>query len=82
MERQLQYLVDCEITRYKDAGHAQSVEYMASETVSHLNAAVKHFQLVLDQFPASHPDHAAVLTNLAWACIASAVPSRSSLFSI
>ncbi|KIK33775.1 hypothetical protein CY34DRAFT_813374 [Suillus luteus UH-Slu-Lm8-n1] len=60
-------LVDCEMTRYTDAGHAQFAEYIASETVSHLNAAVEHFQLVLDQCPTSHPDHAAALTNLAWA---------------
>jgi CHAT domain-containing protein/tetratricopeptide (TPR) repeat protein len=38
-----------------------------SKTVSHLNAAVEHCQLVLDQCPVSHPDHAAALTNLAWA---------------
>ncbi|KAG2131924.1 CHAT domain-containing protein [Suillus cothurnatus] len=35
--------------------------------VSHLNAAVQHFQLVLDQCPVSHPDRATALTNLAWA---------------
>jgi CHAT domain-containing protein/tetratricopeptide (TPR) repeat protein len=40
---------------------------MMSKTVSHLNAAVEHFQLVLDQCPVSHSDHAAALTNLAWA---------------
>jgi hypothetical protein len=40
---------------------------MTSQTVSHLNAAVEHFQLVLDQCPVSHPDHTAALTNLAWA---------------
>ncbi|KIK35596.1 hypothetical protein CY34DRAFT_16918 [Suillus luteus UH-Slu-Lm8-n1] len=60
-------LVDCEIARQTDAGHAQFAEYVASETVSHLNAAVEHFQVVLDQCPASHFDHAAALTNLAWA---------------
>ncbi|KAG2114087.1 hypothetical protein BD769DRAFT_1580113, partial [Suillus cothurnatus] len=32
-----------------------------------LNAAVEHFQLVLDQCPVSHPDRATALTNLAWA---------------
>ncbi|KIK36645.1 hypothetical protein CY34DRAFT_811139 [Suillus luteus UH-Slu-Lm8-n1] len=58
---------DCEIIRRTDAGHAQCVEYVLSETVSHLNAAVEHFQFVLDQCPTSHPDHAAALTNLAWA---------------
>ncbi|KAG1740708.1 hypothetical protein EDD22DRAFT_786807 [Suillus occidentalis] len=67
MECHLQSLTDCEIARQTDAGHAQFAEYVASETVSHLNAAVEHFQLVLDQCPVSHPDHAAALTNLAWA---------------
>jgi hypothetical protein len=67
MERQLQSLVDCEIARNTDAGHAQYAEYVMSKTVSHLNAAVEHFQLVLDQCPVSHPDHAAALINLAWA---------------
>ncbi|KIK35601.1 hypothetical protein CY34DRAFT_812029 [Suillus luteus UH-Slu-Lm8-n1] len=33
----------------------------------HLNAAVEHFQLVLDRCPVSHPDHAAALANLALA---------------
>ncbi|KAG1773739.1 CHAT domain-containing protein [Suillus placidus] len=60
-------LVDCEITRGTDAGHAQFVEYVTSENVSHLNAALEHFQLVLDQCPVSHPDHATALTNLAHA---------------
>ncbi|KAG2142429.1 CHAT domain-containing protein [Suillus clintonianus] len=60
-------LVDCEIARETDAGHARLAEYMSSGTVSHLNDAVKHFQLVLDQCPVGHPDHAAALTNLAWA---------------
>ncbi|KAG1717320.1 hypothetical protein EDD22DRAFT_129395, partial [Suillus occidentalis] len=57
------------MTRQTDAGHAQFAKYMRSKTVSRprLNAAVKHFQLVLNQCPASHPDHAAALTNLAWA---------------
>ncbi|KAG1871527.1 CHAT domain-containing protein [Suillus subluteus] len=40
---------------------------MTSETVSHLNDAVQHFQLVLDQCPVGHPDHTAALTNLAYA---------------
>ncbi|KAG2112688.1 CHAT domain-containing protein [Suillus discolor] len=40
---------------------------MMSKKVSHLNDAVEHFQLVLDQCPVSHPDHATALTNLAWA---------------
>ncbi|KAG1766373.1 CHAT domain-containing protein [Suillus placidus] len=60
-------LVDRKISRDTDAGHAQFVEYVTSENVSHLNAAVEHFQLVLDQCPVSHPDHATALTNLAWA---------------
>ncbi|KAG1775489.1 CHAT domain-containing protein [Suillus placidus] len=60
-------LVDCEIARDTDAGHAQFAEYMTSENVSHLNAAVEHFQLVLDQCPVSHPDRAAALTNFAYA---------------
>ncbi|KAG1781138.1 CHAT domain-containing protein [Suillus placidus] len=60
-------LVDCEIARDTDAGHARFFEYVTSENVSHLNAAVEHFQLVLDQCPVSHPDHATALTNLAWA---------------
>ncbi|KIK39069.1 hypothetical protein CY34DRAFT_14634 [Suillus luteus UH-Slu-Lm8-n1] len=60
-------LMDCDIARDTDAGHAQLAKYVTSETVSHLNAAVEHFQLVLDQCPVSHPDRAAALTNLAWA---------------
>ncbi|KAG1882472.1 hypothetical protein F4604DRAFT_1577384 [Suillus subluteus] len=40
---------------------------MTSETVSRLNDAVLHFQLVLYQCPVSHPDHAVALTNLAYA---------------
>ncbi|KAG2136723.1 CHAT domain-containing protein [Suillus clintonianus] len=42
-------------------------EYTSGRTVSHLNGAVEHFQLVLDQCPVGHPDQAAALTNLAWA---------------
>ncbi|KAG1847466.1 CHAT domain-containing protein [Suillus tomentosus] len=60
-------LVDCEIGRDTDAGHAQSAAYVTSKTVSRLNDAVEHFQLVLDRCPVSHPDHATALTNLAWA---------------
>ncbi|KAG2341561.1 hypothetical protein BDR05DRAFT_965266 [Suillus weaverae] len=60
-------LVDCEIARDTDAGHAQFAAYMTSENISQLNTAVEHFQLVLDQCPVSHPDHAAALTNIAWA---------------
>jgi CHAT domain-containing protein len=55
------------MTRHTDTGHAQFAKYIASKTVSSLKAAVKHFQVALDQCPASHPDHAAALTNLAWA---------------
>ncbi|KAG2146332.1 CHAT domain-containing protein [Suillus clintonianus] len=58
-------LVDCEIARETDAGHAQYAEYTTSKTVSHLNGAVGRFQLVLDRCPVDHPDHAAALTNLA-----------------
>ncbi|KAG1749586.1 CHAT domain-containing protein [Suillus occidentalis] len=60
-------LADCEMARHTDAGHAQFAKYTRSKRVSRLNAAVEHFQVVLDQCPASHPDHAAALTNLAWA---------------
>ncbi|KAG1726903.1 hypothetical protein EDD22DRAFT_1017854 [Suillus occidentalis] len=60
-------LVDCEMTRHTDAGHVQFAKYVASKMVSHLNAAVEHFELVLDQCPASHPYYAAALTNLTWA---------------
>ncbi|KAG1776389.1 CHAT domain-containing protein [Suillus placidus] len=60
-------LVDCKIARDTDAGHARFAKYMIRRRVSHLKAAVQHFQLVLDQCPVSHPDHAAALTNLAWA---------------
>ncbi|KAG2139860.1 CHAT domain-containing protein [Suillus bovinus] len=60
-------LIDCEIARDTDAGHAQFAKYVTSEMVSHLNNAVQHFQLVLDKCPVSHPDHATALTNLAWA---------------
>ncbi|KIK42397.1 hypothetical protein CY34DRAFT_145932, partial [Suillus luteus UH-Slu-Lm8-n1] len=59
-------LIDCNIARAADAGHAQFAEYVSSESVSHLNNAVEHFQLVLDQCPVDHPDRAAALTNLAW----------------
>ncbi|KAG0706480.1 hypothetical protein DFH29DRAFT_872259 [Suillus ampliporus] len=60
-------IVDCEIARDTDAGHARMAEYMTSDAVSDLNYAVEHFQLVLDRCPVSHPDRAAALTNLAWA---------------
>ncbi|KAG1850081.1 CHAT domain-containing protein [Suillus tomentosus] len=60
-------LVDCEIARDTDAGHARFAAYATSKTVSHLNDAMEHFQLVLNQCPVSHPDRATALTNLAWA---------------
>ncbi|KAG1752224.1 hypothetical protein EDB19DRAFT_1098607 [Suillus lakei] len=63
----LDSIVECEIVRDTDAGHSQFAEYVTSHSVSHLNDAVEHFQLVLDQCPVGHPDHAATLTNLAWA---------------
>ncbi|KAG1778844.1 CHAT domain-containing protein [Suillus placidus] len=59
--------IDCKIDRDTDAGHALLAKYVKRRRVSHLKAAVQHFQLVLDQCPVSHPDHAAALTNLAWA---------------
>ncbi|KAG1731583.1 hypothetical protein EDB19DRAFT_1912490 [Suillus lakei] len=57
----------CKIAQDTDAGHAQFSEYTTSKTVSHLNDAVQHFQLVLNQCPFGHPDRAAALTNLAYA---------------
>ncbi|KAG2341563.1 TPR-like protein [Suillus weaverae] len=60
-------LVDCDIARHTDAGHAQFAAYMTGGDLSQLNTAVEHFRLVLDQCPVSHPDHAAALTNIAWA---------------
>ncbi|KAG2034101.1 CHAT domain-containing protein [Suillus americanus] len=62
-------LVDSEIARDTDAGHARFAEYAMSGMVSHLNDALQHFQLVLDQCPVGHPDHATALTNLAYACL-------------
>ncbi|KAG1873975.1 CHAT domain-containing protein [Suillus subluteus] len=56
-------LTDCEMARDTDAGHAQFAKYVTSENVSHLNDAVEHFQLVLDQTP-RHPDHPLSLYNL------------------
>ncbi|KAG2100883.1 hypothetical protein BD769DRAFT_1676894 [Suillus cothurnatus] len=60
----LNSIVECQIARDADAGHAQFAEYAASKMVAHLNDAVQHLQLVLDQFPVDHPDQAAALTNL------------------
>ncbi|KAG1862742.1 CHAT domain-containing protein [Suillus subalutaceus] len=62
----LDFIVECQITQDTDAGHERFAAYVTSETVSHLNDAVKHFQLVLDQCPVGHPHQAAALTNLAW----------------
>ncbi|KAG2099237.1 CHAT domain-containing protein [Suillus discolor] len=62
-------LVDCEIARDTDAGHAQFTSYTKSKNVSDLNDAMKLFQLVLNQCPVGHPDRATALTNLAWACL-------------
>ncbi|KAG1775551.1 CHAT domain-containing protein [Suillus placidus] len=59
--------VDCDIARDTDAGHARFAQYVTRKTVSHLNDAVEHFQLALDQCPVDHPDRASALTNLAWA---------------
>ncbi|KAG2094850.1 CHAT domain-containing protein [Suillus discolor] len=58
-------LVDCEIARDADAGHAQIASYKKSKNVSHLIYAMEHFQLVLNQCPVGHPDRATALTNLA-----------------
>ncbi|KIK36499.1 hypothetical protein CY34DRAFT_510615 [Suillus luteus UH-Slu-Lm8-n1] len=62
-------LVDCEIARDTDAGHARLAKYGTRKLkrVSLLNDAVKYFQLVLNQCPVGHPNRAAALTNLAWA---------------
>jgi CHAT domain-containing protein/tetratricopeptide (TPR) repeat protein len=40
-----------------------------SNTVSQLNYAMQRFQLVLDQCPVGHPDHATALANLAYVCL-------------
>ncbi|KAG2089830.1 CHAT domain-containing protein [Suillus cothurnatus] len=61
------YLVERNIARDTDAGHAHVAKYVTNETVSHLNYAVRRFQSVLDQCPVGHPDRATALTNLAWA---------------
>jgi hypothetical protein len=50
------FLMDSEITRDINAGHAQLAEYIKSRTVSHLNDAMQHFKLVLGQCPVGHPD--------------------------
>ncbi|KAG2134129.1 CHAT domain-containing protein [Suillus clintonianus] len=59
---------DCRIARDTDAGHTRLSEYMRGRSEVHiLDDAMNHFELVLDQCPVDHPDHAAALTNLAWA---------------
>ncbi|KAG1850199.1 CHAT domain-containing protein [Suillus subalutaceus] len=63
----LDSIVECQVAQDTDAGHERLATYVTSKTVSHLNDAVKHFQLVLDQCPVGHPDRAAALTNLTWA---------------
>ncbi|KAG1887597.1 CHAT domain-containing protein [Suillus subluteus] len=55
------------MARDTDAGHARFAKYVTSKKVSHLNHAVEHFRLVLDQCPVGHPDRATALTSLAWA---------------
>ncbi|KAG1841930.1 hypothetical protein DFJ58DRAFT_916360 [Suillus subalutaceus] len=61
----LDSVVESEVARETDAGHERFATYVTSKTVFHLNDAVQHFQLVLDQCPVDHPDRAAALTNLA-----------------
>ncbi|KAG2123283.1 CHAT domain-containing protein [Suillus clintonianus] len=63
----LDSLVDGNIALETDAGHVRFSRYMRRGRVSHLNGAVERFQSVLDRCPVGHPDHAAALTNLAWA---------------
>ncbi|KAG1835853.1 CHAT domain-containing protein [Suillus subalutaceus] len=60
-------LIDSEIARDTDMGHAQFAKYVTLKRPFHLCRAVEHFQLVLDQRPVDHPDHAGALTNLAYA---------------
>ncbi|KAG1740421.1 CHAT domain-containing protein [Suillus paluster] len=62
---QFDSIIDYEIARYTNVGHTRFAEYITSKTVSRLNNAVEQFQLVLDQCPAGHLDHAAAVTNLA-----------------
>ncbi|KAG1857716.1 CHAT domain-containing protein [Suillus subalutaceus] len=63
-------LVETKIVRDTDAGHAHLAKYVTTNAVSHLNHAMQRFQLVLDQCPVSHPDHATALANLAYARLA------------
>ncbi|KAG1740446.1 CHAT domain-containing protein [Suillus paluster] len=60
-------IVDCDIARDTDTGHALFAQYVTGKRVSDLNDAVEQFQFVLDQCPVGHPDYAAALANLAWA---------------
>ncbi|KAG0695707.1 CHAT domain-containing protein [Suillus ampliporus] len=63
-------IIECEIARRTDAGHTRISKYMKSKSgVSHLNGAVNYFQWVVAQCPVGHPDCAAAITNLAWACL-------------
>ncbi|KAG1725980.1 hypothetical protein EDB19DRAFT_1914829 [Suillus lakei] len=55
-------LVDDEIARDIDTGHAQFAAHVMSTTISHLNDAVQCFQLVLDQRLVDYSDHATALT--------------------
>ncbi|KAG1882807.1 hypothetical protein F4604DRAFT_1678298 [Suillus subluteus] len=61
----LNSVVESEIAGETDAGQERIAKYVTSKTVSHLNDAVQHFQLVLDQCPVGHPDRAGALANLA-----------------
>ncbi|KAG0697804.1 hypothetical protein DFH29DRAFT_132507 [Suillus ampliporus] len=63
----LDSIVECAIARRTDAGHVQFRKYVTGKHTFHLKRAVKHIQWVLDQCPIGHPDHAAALTNLAFA---------------
>ncbi|KAG0699415.1 CHAT domain-containing protein [Suillus ampliporus] len=64
---QLDSIVYSEIGWRTYAGHTRFAKYTRSKSVSALNDTVEHFQFVLDKCPVGHPDHAAALTNLAWA---------------
>ncbi|KAG1841934.1 CHAT domain-containing protein [Suillus subalutaceus] len=63
----LDTIVESEVAQETDAGHERFATYVTSKMVSHLNDAIQHFQLVLDQCPVGHPDRAGALTNLTWA---------------
>lgn len=59
---------DCRIARDTDVGHIRLSEYIGGRGGVHiLDDAMNYFELALDQCPVDHPDHAAALTNLAWA---------------